>query len=164
MLIIGENINATRKKVADAIKQRNVEFITDLAEKQVQSGVDFIDVNAGSGYSDGLQKQAAIQWMIETLQTRVDVPLVIDSDEPELIGAALEKYQGERVLINSVTDENESLEATGKLAASCGAWLVGLALPEAISHISQAVMSGLACTVSSMLATRSCSSKVSPTW
>ena len=60
MLIIGENINATRKKVADAIKQRNVEFITDLAEKQVQSGVDFIDVNAGSGYSDGLQKQAAI--------------------------------------------------------------------------------------------------------
>lgn len=38
MKIIGEKINGTRKAVAKAIAERDVEFIQNLAKRQVEAG------------------------------------------------------------------------------------------------------------------------------
>ena len=38
MKIIGEKINGTRKRVAQAIAERDAEFIKDLAKKQAEAG------------------------------------------------------------------------------------------------------------------------------
>jgi len=48
MLVIGEKINSTRKQVKEAIAQRNVAFLQDLARAQAQAGADYLDVNTGA--------------------------------------------------------------------------------------------------------------------
>lgn len=48
MIIIGEKINGTRKKVGEAIKNREADFIRDLARSQFEAGAVYLDVNAGT--------------------------------------------------------------------------------------------------------------------
>ncbi|RME33667.1 MAG: methyltetrahydrofolate--corrinoid methyltransferase, partial [Thermoflexia bacterium] len=48
MLIIGEKINGTLKKVGAAVLERDAAFIQDLARRQAEAGADYIDVNAGT--------------------------------------------------------------------------------------------------------------------
>jgi len=131
MITIGENINATAKSVAQAINNRDTEFIQNRAKVQAEAGADYIDVNAGSGYGSQEQSIAAMQWVMDTVQQATDKPLVIDSDDPKVLQAALERYTGDNVIINSVTAETERLTTIGSLAAKRQASLVALAMGEA---------------------------------
>jgi len=128
MLIIGEKINGTRSSVAEAIAKRDKEFIANLAKAQAEAGADFIDVNAGTGHGSREQEKADMEWLVEVVQSATDKPLTVDSDSADVIKAALGKYQGEKVIINSVTAELEKLEAIGPLATERQAWLVALAM------------------------------------
>jgi len=125
MLVIGENINASNKSVAEAIASGNVNFLQDLAKAQADAGADFIDVNSGMASQDGV---ATMEWLMGIVQQATDRPLVIDSDNPHIIEAALQKYDGEKVMINSVTAEQERLVPVGSLAAERQASLVALAM------------------------------------
>jgi len=128
MLVIGENINATNKRVAEAIIDNNREFIQSLAKAQADAGADFIDVNAGTAHTS-LEKQAeSMQWLVEVVQEVTDKPLAIDSDMPGVIEAALLKYRGEKPIINSVTAEPERLTTIGSLAAGYQASVIALAM------------------------------------
>lgn len=131
MITIGENINATAKPVAEAIDKRDTEFITNRAKAQAEAGADYIDVNAGSGYGSPEQSIAAMQWLMDTVQRATDKPLVIDSDDPKVLQAALARYTGDNVIINSVTAEGERLNSIGSLAAERKASLVALAMGDA---------------------------------
>ncbi len=128
MLVIGENINASNKSVAKAIASRDREFLQSLARAQVAAGADFIDVNAGTGHGSQDEKAATMEWLVEVVQEATDRPLAIDSDVPSIVEAALRKYRGERLIINSVTAEPEKLASIGSLAAGHHAWLVALAM------------------------------------
>ena len=128
MLVIGENINASNKSVAEAIAKRDEEFLVNLAKAQALSGADFIDVNAGGGYGSLREATAAIKWLVGIIQAAVEQPLAIDSDAPEIIKAALEEYHGEKLIINSVTAEPTRLESIGPLVAERQAWVVALAM------------------------------------
>jgi|TARA_B100002003_G_scaffold242932_1_gene266648 5-methyltetrahydrofolate--homocysteine methyltransferase len=131
MITIGENINATAKSVAIAINNRDTEFIQNRAKVQAEAGADYIDVNAGSGHGSQEQSIAAMQWVMDTVQQATDKPLVIDSDDPKVLQAALERYTGDNVIINSVTAESQRLTSIGSLAAKRQASLVALAMGEA---------------------------------
>jgi 5-methyltetrahydrofolate--homocysteine methyltransferase len=129
MLVIGEKINATNKSVAEAIKVRDEDFIKKLAVSQAEAGADFIDLNSAVKDSSLPDNIAAMEWLVDITQEAVDKPLTIDSDVPAIIEAALKRYRGERVMINSVTAERDRLEAVGSLAAgNDNAWLVALAM------------------------------------
>lgn len=128
MLVIGEKINATNRSVGEAIIGRNREFIEDLARKQAEAGADFIDVNAGIGKGSGQNEAEAIEWLVEVVQAVTDKPLVIDSDTPDVIEAGLRNYNGDGLIVNSVTAEPEKLESIGALAAGRKASLVALAM------------------------------------
>jgi len=128
MLVIGENINASNRSVAKAIASRDREFLQRLARAQVAAGADFIDVNSGVGSGSPGYESATMEWLVEVVQEATDRPLVIDSDSPGVIEAALGKYRGERLIINSVTAEPEKLVSIGSLAAERQAWLVALAM------------------------------------
>jgi 5-methyltetrahydrofolate--homocysteine methyltransferase len=131
MITIGENINATAKSVALAIKNRDTEFIHNKAKVQAEAGADYIDVNAGSGYGSQEQSIAAMEWLMDTVQQATDKPLVIDSDDPKVLQVALERYSSDDVIVNSVTAEPERLTTIGSLAAQRQASLVALAMGEA---------------------------------
>jgi 5-methyltetrahydrofolate--homocysteine methyltransferase len=128
MLVIGENINASNRSVAEAIAGRDREFLENLARAEAAAGADFIDVNAGAGQGSLEKETATMEWLVEIVQGVTDKPLAIDSESPSVIEAALHKYHGERVLINSVTAESERLASVGSLAAERKAWLVALAM------------------------------------
>ena len=128
MLIIGEKINASNKSVGQAIDNKDREFLAGLARDQAAAGADFIDVNAGVGQGAWEHPEAAMEWLVELVQAATDKPLAIDSDVPGVIEAALRKYSGDDVMINSVSAEPEKLEAVGLLAVERQASLVALAM------------------------------------
>ena len=111
MLVVAEKINATGRSIAEAIANRDSAFIAKLAVDQAEAGADFIDVNAGAGQTSKEQQLADIEWLVDVVQEATDKPLTIDSDVPDIIRAALNKYRGEKVMINSVSAEPERLES-----------------------------------------------------
>jgi len=130
MLVIGERINASNRSVAEAIARRDGEFLQNLARAQAMAGADFIDVNAGTGYGSGQNGKVTMEWLVDVVQEATDKPLAIDSDTPDIIEAALRKYRGEKLIINSVTAEPVKLELVGRLAAERQSWLIALAMGE----------------------------------
>ena len=142
MLVVGENINASNKSVGQAISNKDREFLENLARDEAAAGADFIDVNAGVGQGTWEHPEAAMEWLVEVIQAVTDKPLAIDSDVPSVIEAALRKYSGDKVMINSVNAETERLEAIGPLAAGRQAFLV--ALPMGTAGIPNSVEERLA--------------------
>ncbi len=128
MLVVGENINASNKSVGQAIANKDRDFIQNLAKRQEAAGVDFIDVNVGLSHSSWGTPEAAMEWLVESVQSVTSKPLVIDSDGPEVIEAGLRAYRGDRIMVNSVNAEAERLQSIGPLAAEKGAMLVALAM------------------------------------
>ena len=130
MLVIGEKINASNRSVGEAIAKRDSDFVANLAKAQADAGADYIDVNAGSGKDSGRNETDTIEWLVEVVQTATDKPLAIDSESANVIEAALRKYRGEKLMINSVTAEKSRLDSIGSLAAKHQASLVALAMGE----------------------------------
>ncbi|MDY6836237.1 MAG: dihydropteroate synthase [Chloroflexota bacterium] len=128
MLVVGEAINATNKSVGQAIAQRNKEFLQKLARDQAEAGADYIDVNAGAGNGSMGDAAVAMEWLVEIVQEATDKPLAIDSDSPEILKVALDKYRGNNLLINSVNAEPDRLIPIATLAAERDASLVALAM------------------------------------
>ncbi len=128
MLVIGENINASSRSVAEALASRDRAFVETLARVQAAAGADFIEVNAGIGSGSRDEEMATMGWLVEVVQEATSKPLVIDSDSLSVIEAGLGKYRGEKLIINSVTAEPEKLVSIGSLAAERQAWLVALAM------------------------------------
>lgn len=118
MLIVGEKLNSSIKRVAEAIEARDAATIQDLARRQAEAGADYLDVNAATRVSQELEDLA---WLIGTVQAVTDVPLCIDSPNPAAIARGLELVRAAkrpgRPLINSITAEPERLHGMLPLAA-----------------------------------------------
>jgi len=106
LIIIGELINSTRKKVRPAIEQRDTEAIQKLAVDQANAGASFIDVNSGH-FIEG--EPELLAWLVQTVQAAVDLPCGLDSPRASAIEAGLEVHKGQ-ALINSITGETERME------------------------------------------------------
>jgi cobalamin-dependent methionine synthase I len=125
MIVIGELINSTRDEVLIAIEDRDADTIKNLALRQAEAGVDYIDVNAGAFVDDEFEHLA---WTIETVRSVTDLPLALDSADPEVIEKALE-ISGP-AMINSITAETEKLERIIPLAKKYHAKLIALCLDD----------------------------------
>jgi cobalamin-dependent methionine synthase I len=129
MLIIGEKINATSKRVAEAIVNKDAGFIQELARQQVEAGADYVDVNAGTGR--GIDQEISdLKWAIDVLREAVDAPLCLDSSDPQALASATAHYSGTAMIINSVNAEAERLDPVGRVAAEHGAGLIALVMGE----------------------------------
>ena len=124
MIIIGEKINGTWKKVREAVIARDAELIGDLAKRQAEAGADYLDVNAGTGPE---REAEDMVWLVETVQAAVDKPLCIDSPSPEALRAGLQAHRGQAV-VNSASAEASRMETVIALARDHGARLVALTL------------------------------------
>jgi 5-methyltetrahydrofolate--homocysteine methyltransferase len=113
MLIIGERINASRESIAQAISDRNAAFIQHEAKVQAAAGAGYIDVNAGTFVGE---EATHLQWVIETVQEVIDLPLCIDSPDPSVIKAIIPLVK-KTPMINSITLEPFRLEGILPLVA-----------------------------------------------
>jgi cobalamin-dependent methionine synthase I len=126
MKIIGEKINGTRKRVAKAIAERDIDFIKDLAVRQAEAGSTWLDVNAGT-HPD--REPDDLIWLIETIQPEVEIPLCLDSANPKALAVAIAAV--ERVpMINSISGEPERLEKILPLVAEHGCDVIALAMDD----------------------------------
>lgn len=102
MLVIGERINATRKGIREAIEKKDALFIQKEAAAQVEAGADMLDVNCGM---DPKNEKENIEWLLETVQEKVTVPLVIDSPNPDMLEKGIKLHRNGKPMINSITGE-----------------------------------------------------------
>jgi 5-methyltetrahydrofolate--homocysteine methyltransferase len=124
MKIIGEKINGTRKRVAQAITERDAEFIKDLAQKQAEAGSTWLDVNAGTRPA---KEPDDLVWLIENIQSVVNTPLVLDSANPDALKVAIQAVN-ETPIINSISGEPERLEKILPLVTEHGCEVIALAM------------------------------------
>ncbi len=122
-VIIGERINPTgRKKLAEEMKSGDFSRVISDAIAQVEAGAHVLDVNAGIPLAD---EPALLARAIREVQNVVDVPISIDSSVVEALKAGLEACEG-KALVNSVTGEDERLEAVLPLVKKYGAAVIGI--------------------------------------
>lgn len=125
--VIGERINPTgKKKLKEALRTRNFDYILNEAVNQRNAGAEILDVNAGLPEID--EKEVMVK-IVQEIQAVVDLPLQIDSTDPEVVEAALRIYNG-KALVNSVNGEEKSLKAILPLVKKYGACVLGLTLDE----------------------------------
>jgi 5-methyltetrahydrofolate--homocysteine methyltransferase len=126
LLIIGERINSTRKKIAKAVRARDAEFIRTEATNQTKAGAGYIDVNAGTSVAHEVDD---LVWLTETVQSAVEVPVCVDSANPKALEAALHVHRGD-ALVNSITAEKERIEGILPLVVAHGTRVVALAMDD----------------------------------
>jgi cobalamin-dependent methionine synthase I len=126
MKIIGEKINGTRKRIARAIADRDADFIKDLAKKQAEAGSSWLDVNAGT-HPD--KEPEDLVWLIENVQAVADIPLALDSANPEALKVAIQAVD-KTPMINSISGEPERLEKILPLVAEHGCEVIALAMDD----------------------------------
>lgn len=128
MLIVAERINSSRKSIAQAMEAHDTGFIQNEARMQAEAGADYIDVNAGSFIGEETE---LLKWVVDVVQEATDLPLCIDSPDPEVINAVL-PFLHRPPMINSITMEAVRLEGMLPLVVEKGAKVIGLCQSEEI--------------------------------
>jgi 5-methyltetrahydrofolate--homocysteine methyltransferase len=104
----------------------NLERVSSDALAQVEAGAAVLDVNAGIPMVD---EPALLAEIVELVQSLTDVPLSIDSSVAEALARGLESYRG-KALVNSVTGEEERMEAVFPLVKKHGAAVICLTMDD----------------------------------
>lgn len=125
-IMIGERINPTgRKKLRAEIQSGSMLTVKKDAVAQVKAGAEILDVNMGVPVDDPIE---LMRDAVSSLAQLVDVPLAIDTADPEALEAGLIAFPG-RTLINSVDDER--CETFLPLAKKYGAAIIILPVTKA---------------------------------
>jgi 5-methyltetrahydrofolate--homocysteine methyltransferase len=126
-VLIGERINPTgKKKLTETLKADDMEIVRKEALAQVQAGADILDVNVGVF---GVDEVSLLPKAVKAVMETVDVPLCLDSSNPDAMEEALKVYKG-KALVNSVTGEEHSLKRILPLVKEHGAAVIGMVQDE----------------------------------
>jgi 5-methyltetrahydrofolate--homocysteine methyltransferase len=121
--IIGERINPTgRPKFQAQLRAGDLSQIETDVHAQVAGGATMLDVNMGVPLTDEAE---LLSRAVKLVQSLTDLPLCIDSSVVEALDAGLAAYEG-KALVNSVTGEQERLEAILPLVKRYGAAVIAL--------------------------------------
>jgi cobalamin-dependent methionine synthase I len=113
--------------IREAIKDRNPKPIQDLAIKQVEGGAHYLDLNLGPAKKEGPEM---MEWVVKVVEEVVDVPLSLDTTNPDAIEAGLKTAKKAQPLINSISAQQERLDKTLKLAKEFQVPFIGLILSD----------------------------------
>ncbi|MBQ6893315.1 MAG: homocysteine S-methyltransferase family protein [Clostridia bacterium] len=126
-ILIGERINPTgKKRLKQALKENDIDYILSEAINQQDKGVHILDVNVGLPEIDEVEMLKKATFEIQSVS---DLPLQIDTALPEAMESALRRYNG-KAMINSVNGKEESMHAIFPLVKKYGGLVVALTLDE----------------------------------
>lgn len=121
--VIGERLNPTgRRLFQEQLRAGDLSRVEIDVAEQVAAGAMVLDVNMGVPLADEAELMVTAVRLIQRL---TDLPLVIDSSIVEVLEAGLETYEG-KALVNSVTAEDERLQAILPLVKRHGAAVICL--------------------------------------
>lgn len=125
--IIGERINPTgKKRLKQALLDEDYDYIMTQAIEQIDAGAEVLDVNVGVPSIDDVK---ILPNVVKKLQSVTNLPLQIDSSNPEAIEAALRVYNG-KAIVNSVNGEEAVMKKILPVVKKYGAAVIGLTLDE----------------------------------
>ncbi len=126
-VLIGERINPTgKKRLKQALRENDIDYLLRLADEQAEAGVDALDVNVGL---PELDEAKVLTQVMEALQEITDLPLQLDSSDPAALSCAMRRCNG-KPLVNSVSGKQESMAAVFPLVKKYGGVLICLTLDE----------------------------------
>ncbi len=126
-VLIGERINPTgKKKIKEALRQKDYNFILNEGIRQVDAGVQMLDVNAGLPEIDEAE---ALSTIVFELQSITDTPLQIDTTNPSALEKSMRIYNG-KPLVNSVNGTKESMNKVFPLVKKYGGAVIALTIGE----------------------------------
>lgn len=126
-VIIGERINPTGKKwLKQALQNGDTDRILREALQEQEDGAHILDVNAGL---PGISETDKLKELIPAIQAVTDLPLQIDTSDPEAMEQAARLYNG-KPMLNSVNGKKESMEAIFPIVKRYGGVVIGLCLDE----------------------------------
>ena len=122
-VLIGERINPSgKKKLGEALKEGNLDIVRQEAKAQTEAGADILDVNVNIF---GIDEPDLLPKAVKAVMESSELPLCIDSANPEALEAAIKVYKG-KPLVNSVTGEEHSLAKVLPVIKKHGTAVVGL--------------------------------------
>ncbi len=119
---IGENLNVVTKVYGQAMKDRNPKPLQEIAEKEAERGVDFIDVNIGPARKGG---DELMTWIVKIIQEVTPTPLALDTSNIAAMEAGLKVHKGQ-ALINSIMARQERMDNMMPLVKKYDAHMIGL--------------------------------------
>jgi 5-methyltetrahydrofolate--homocysteine methyltransferase len=121
--IVGERINPTgRRLFQEQLRRGDLSRVEIDVADQVAAGAMMLDVNMGAPLADETELMVAA---VKLIQGLCDLPLCLDSSIVEVLEAGLAAYEG-KALVNSVTAEDERLDAILPLVRRHGAAVIAL--------------------------------------
>jgi 5-methyltetrahydrofolate corrinoid/iron sulfur protein methyltransferase len=128
MLLIGNQFRLTRPVLAAAVSLRREAVVRQLARQQVDAGANWLLVDMGPQHHDGADSLA---WLVQTIHSEVQVPLVLRSDNPHALEAGLEAAK-DMVMIDATLPAVDDLAPYLALAKRSRARLAFSACPEGL--------------------------------
>ncbi len=113
MIIIGEKINGSIPSVAQAIADRDADFIKERAKMQTEANATYIDCCAS--VEENVEVET-LKWMIDCIQEVSDLPISVDSPSAQVLVEAY-KYCNKPGIINSVSMEGDKADVIFKEVA-----------------------------------------------
>jgi 5-methyltetrahydrofolate--homocysteine methyltransferase len=123
-VIIGERINPTgRARLAEELREGKMKKALSDAAAQAEAGADYIDVNVGAA---GVDEIKMLPPLVKAVADATGLPVCVDSADPGALAAALKEYPNPEAIINSVTADEESMDAVLPLVGECGAYVIAM--------------------------------------
>jgi 5-methyltetrahydrofolate--homocysteine methyltransferase len=124
-VLIGKRATPKRQSAGEPTT-RHVDIAKNEALAQVAAGADVTSVHLNAV---GTEQATLLPRAVKAVQEIIEVPLCIDSADPQALAAALKVCQG-KPLVSSVTGEEGSLNQVLPLVAEHGAAVIGLCVDE----------------------------------
>ena len=126
-VLIGERINPTGKpKLKEALRSNNIDYIVAEALGEEEAGAEILDVNVG--LPEICEKEMMCR-AIGAIMAVSDLPLQIDSSDPQTLAAAMRIYNG-KPLVNSVNGKEEIMRAVFPAVKKYGGTVIALTIDE----------------------------------
>ena len=120
MIIVADNLRITQSRIARAAEARDPVPIRHMALACRDAGAHAIDINSGPLTRDPAKKMS---FLVETVQDAVDLPLVLDTTNPDAMAAGLAACR-RPAIINGVSLEADKLARILPLAQASDADLI----------------------------------------
>ena len=126
-VIIGERLNPTGKKlIKKALAEHDIDYLIFEGKNQIDAGAHILDVNCGL---PEINEKELLKEAVCGIQSVCNVPLQIDTSDPEAMESALRVYNGKAV-INSVNGKQEVMDSVFPIAKKYGGVVIALTLDE----------------------------------
>jgi 5-methyltetrahydrofolate--homocysteine methyltransferase len=128
--LVGERVNSQgSRKAKELLLADDYDGLVQVAEDQVEGGAHVLDVCVAlTERADEDEQMVAV---VERISLTQPAPIQVDSTEPDVIAAALEKIPG-RAIVNSINLEagEDKANVVAPLAKAHGAALIALTIDE----------------------------------